>query len=262
MKGICLIEPLFEKTVEGIKTQTRSILNITDCSESHKNYEGAEWKDNPMEIHFNGAGAYCGLCGNGVSPSNGYNGIKPKYKIGEVLYLKESYRFVTDYDKPIYKFDYPTGRYEYRGCDKDITPVKWINKMLMPTSAARYFIKITGIRVERLQDISDEDCIKEGVFIHYNGFDFKKKDPYYMNGDGYRYSTPCEAYSALIDKINGKGTWDSNPYGWVYDFIKCDRYGTVKQNMETKEPYDERLFKVVKDLEGWLAEHSQPDHQK
>jgi hypothetical protein len=72
----------------------------------------------------------------------------------------------------------------------------------------------SGVRCERLQDISDEDCIKEGIsaisqkynapFIYYNGFDYD--------------NTPSRSYATLINKICGKGTWESNPYVWVYDF--------------------------------------------
>ena len=80
-------------------------------------------------------------------------------------------------------------------------------------------ITITDIRFERLQDINDEDCIKEGVL---------KSDKYAMpygipeksapNGVFFYYSTPREAFANLIDKIHGMGTWESNPWVWVYEF--------------------------------------------
>ncbi len=85
-------------------------------------------------------------------------------------------------------------------------------------------IRITNVRIERLQDISDEDCIKEGVGISSTdnriGTPFGIPFNYFVGEDkkGCRYSTPREAYVALIDKISGKGTWESNPYVFVYDF--------------------------------------------
>ena len=92
----------------------------------------------------------------------------------------------------------------------------------MPESAARYFIKITAVSVERLQDISEEDCLREGITI---GRDFRfHKEPYYYcegvlnNGRLMMFKTLTQTYATLIDKINGKGTWNKNPYVWVYDF--------------------------------------------
>lgn len=79
----------------------------------------------------------------------------------------------------------------------------WNNKMFVMAELMPHRIKITNIRVERLQDISEEDCLKEGVdllseeFIYYGAKD---------------------AFAILIDKVIGIGTWDSNPYVFVYDF--------------------------------------------
>lgn len=80
-------------------------------------------------------------------------------------------------------------------------------------------IRITDVRVERLQDISDEDCLKEGIApmivgCEYYVFSFIDKE----KGRFLDYKTPREAYAALIDKVSGKGTWESNPYVFVYDF--------------------------------------------
>lgn len=95
----------------------------------------------------------------------------------------------------------------------------WNNKMFIRPELMPHTITITNIRFERLQDINDEDCLEEGVL---------KSDKYAMpygipeksapNGVFFYYNTPQEAYATLINKINGKGTWDSNPYVWVYDF--------------------------------------------
>ncbi len=201
MKGICFKEPLFKKTIEGTKTQTRRLMIISDCSESHKNYEDAEWKDEPMSITFNGVGAYCALCGNGVSPKNKYNGIKPKYRVGDIVYLKEPYYIADEFT--YYRFDKERPETD-----------KWENKLFMPESAARYFIEITGVRSERLQDISNDDCIKEGIYKHIS-----HARVYWKNGyDGLMYQTPRDAYAWLINEINGTGTWESNPYVWVYEY--------------------------------------------
>lgn len=84
-----------------------------------------------------------------------------------------------------------------------------------------HHIRITDIKIERLQDISDEDCLKEGIFK----WDAGQKDiPFYSfhYADIPDYSNPCDAFAELIDKVSGKGTWESNPYVFVYEFELID----------------------------------------
>lgn len=99
----------------------------------------------------------------------------------------------------------------------------WNNKMFVRADLMPHRIRITNIRIERLQDISDEDCIAEGIRRFGKEYvRFKKEYCYtcqnYAVTDFYSFSTPREAYAALIDKISGKGTWESNPWVFVYDF--------------------------------------------
>lgn len=196
MKGICFIEPLHGKTVKKIKVQTRRIIpNCDSLRESPFKKSGYEtWHGKEL---------------------------KPRYNVGEILYLKEPYRFPPDVDFIVYKFDYPNGRYEYPGCDKIDTNVDWKNKLFMPASAARHFIKITAVRAERLQDISNEDCIKEGIKEERNWGNGTEWFTY-CNGT-HSFDTPREAYKALINSIGGKDTWDNNPWVWVYNYELIDR---------------------------------------
>lgn len=91
----------------------------------------------------------------------------------------------------------------------------WENKMFVKAEDMPHRIKITNIKVERLQDISDVDCLKEGVeryrASYICGITTKK-------GGYVHYLTPYEAFSSLIDKICGKGTWESNPWVFAYEF--------------------------------------------
>ena len=79
-------------------------------------------------------------------------------------------------------------------------------------------IRITDIKVERLQDISYGDCIKEGVIK--NG----SWRPYNFALYGFKewFETPVQAFAALIDKVGRKGTWDSNPWVFAYTFELID----------------------------------------
>lgn len=92
----------------------------------------------------------------------------------------------------------------------------WNNKMFVTAKTMPHQIKITNIRCERLQDISTDDCMKEGIV------DFESKINkahfYSITDESATYSTPRNPFAILIDKISGKGTWDSNPLVFVYDF--------------------------------------------
>lgn len=222
MKGICFKEPLFHLTVQGIKTQTRRIIKsrtgffqvcskngvVTDIWQTDAN----EW------------------WGDDLIP------VKPRYEAGETVYLKEPYHihamsnpFVFQkWEETVYKYGEDA---ESIGILEDELGIsKWKNKLFMPESKARYFIKITDVRAERLQGISEEDCIKEGII---------EERPEFWNlppEDGQPafgvpeivtahtcyatrwFDTPQEAYAVLIDGINGKGTWENNPWVWVYDY--------------------------------------------
>lgn len=91
----------------------------------------------------------------------------------------------------------------------------WANKMFVRADLMPYRIRITNIKVERLQDISEEDCLREGIV---------KTDcvaPYGFpvgNGKWKNYRTPQDAFASLIDKVSGRGTWERNPWVFAYEF--------------------------------------------
>lgn len=91
----------------------------------------------------------------------------------------------------------------------------WNNMMFVKAEYMPHRIRITDIKVERLQDISDEDCIKEGLLVG-------KTDPkmygFKVGKHVNSYMSPREAYAVLIDRISGKGTWERNPWVFAYEF--------------------------------------------
>lgn len=100
----------------------------------------------------------------------------------------------------------------------------WGNKMFVKADLMPHHIKITNIRVERLQDISDEDCMKEGIMT---GEFMNTWDTFYFDEWGdvpnhITFKTAREAFATLIDKVSGKGTWDSNPWCFCYEFKLID----------------------------------------
>ena len=136
------------------------------------------------------------------------------YKIGEVVAIAQSYRKI---EKEIEKEGYPLDlKREKRIC------AGYTNKMFVRAEDMPHHIKITNIRVEHLQDISDEDCLREGVRLWEDVDPEYKLNPlgklYEIAGRWDGYKSPREAFAALIDKVSGKGTWESNPLVWVYKF--------------------------------------------
>ena len=130
-----------------------------------------------------------------------------RYKVGETLAVAQSLKDLS-YDGK----DTTSGH--IWGLDK--TPA-WTNKMFVVASQCKNFIRITNIRLERLQDISDEDCIKEGIIEDSPGVQYSFPTEIGYCGQ-YPFGTPKAAYAALIDKVSGKGTWEKNPWVFVYDF--------------------------------------------
>lgn len=139
-----------------------------------------------------------------------YEREAPRYKVGEVVAVAQSYNEVVR---------------EFTGLAFEPGST---NKMFVRADLMPYRIRITGIKCERLQNISDAECMKEGVvggIIGYYVPGIKCKDwskeSYVDTEDGRTWKlfpTPREAFASLIDKVSGRGTWDRNPWVVVYEF--------------------------------------------
>ena len=156
------------------------------------------------------------FCKSGYESIHGYE-IKPKYKVGEVVAIAQSYMDVDRFHRKGKNAAY----LEY--LDSILPELKlhpgWTNKMFVKADLMPRHIEFTDRKVERLQDISDEDCLKEGIYEDSSDDEFPPSIFYEFEGnkdDG--FDTPREAFAALIDKVSGKGTWESNPYVWAYEF--------------------------------------------
>ena len=153
-----------------------------------------------------------------------YERETPRYKVGEIVAVAQNYFSTYDeskWENGIWYNEFADG--------SDITNhAGWINKMFVKAEYMPHQIRITGIRCERLQDISDEDCMKEGVVggiigYYVPGIQCKdwSKESYVDTEDGRTWKlfpTPRQAFAALIDKVSGRGTWASNPWVVVYEF--------------------------------------------
>ena len=130
---------------------------------------------------------------------------QPAYNVGDELAVAQSYKAIglTFISPPDTQW----------GCTYEMPGHS--NKMFVRADLMPHRIRITNIKAERLQDISEEDCLREGIV---------KTDcvaPYGFpvgNGKWKNYRTPQDAFAVLIDRICGRGTWDRNPWVYVYEF--------------------------------------------
>lgn len=131
-----------------------------------------------------------------------------RYKVGEIVAVAQRYQDIFDYSNCV-------NPYAWEDDDK---PSGWTNKMFTKAELMPHQIRITGIRCELLQDITDEDCMKEGI----REDPFPIENPYYFGdakeGGLVHFGTPREAFASLIDRVSGKGTWERNPWVVVYEF--------------------------------------------
>ena len=179
---------LTKSVLEGRKTQTRRIIPKDFFSLTWDEKNGTLWYENSMGDFIDVRNSKYALC-----------------KVGEVIAVAQSYKECLA-ENPYNRAYFLNGS------------AGWNNKMFVAADRMIHQIRITDVRVERLQDISDEDCIKEGVrkVVNENGIYVQ----YYVGkGDNAcSFENPREAFAHLIDKVSGKGTWNSNPYVFVYDF--------------------------------------------
>ena len=157
--------------------------------------------------------------------------VMSRYKVGETVAIAQKYEDLIKNDE-FYRLGGKNGmpleciKYE-RGCH---------NKMFVRAELMPHHIRITKIRMERLQDISDEDCLKEGICrsdikntlwgvapIRGEGESGTTYEHSVLGyGPWHLFPSVKRAYASLIDRISGKGTWASNPYVFVYDFELID----------------------------------------
>lgn len=130
--------------------------------------------------------------------------VRSRYKVGETIAIAQPYADITP-------------QVDWVKCMIRKEKLGWNNKMFVRAEDMPHHIRITKIRIERLQDIKSEDCLKEGLW-RAGDVGLEGTTYWYHGLANSSFRTPQEAYASLIDRISGKGTWASNPYVFVYDF--------------------------------------------
>ena len=129
------------------------------------------------------------------------------YKVGEVVAIAQCYKKL-----------YPNADFEMVGNGFMTESAGWNNKMFVRANLMKRHIRITDVKVERLQDISDDDIMREGVWQSYD-----QKNLFYVSKSiGYAldvaFLSARKAFAYLIDMVSGEGTWNRNPWVVAYSF--------------------------------------------
>lgn len=133
---------------------------------------------------------------------------RSRYQVGEVVAIAQSYKDAGYSEKEVF-------------AGWTFSRAGWNNKLFVAAGKMLHHIRITDVKVERLNDITPDDCLKEGIICKCHAP--ACRNYYYVPNETINHpdkvhETPQEAFAALIDKVSGKGVWDSNPYVFVYEF--------------------------------------------
>lgn len=184
--------------LEGKKTQTRRLLK------------------QPFEVHPNGY----------ITKPRGNERLvpyKPPCEIGDTLWVRETFADTWTPDGFtgfVYKADGEPAKFPYWGNSRQSKDEVWRPSIHIPRKAARIFLKVTNVKVERLQDITEEDAIAEGV-TEEQAYNCNGWSPSFYDPDGGGYPDYIAAFSYIWDLIYKN--WDANPWVWVIEFETSKR---------------------------------------
>lgn len=193
MKPILFSTPMVRAILDGRKTQTRRVIKIDDDPEN--------WKKS--------------IAGTSIVRTSPYDAKLSRYAPGDILWVRETWQ---EKECEICRDGIPSlgGSCKYGYIYRADNNLKggWRPSIHMPRAAARIFLRVTDVRVERLQEISEANAIKEGlirtmldgaVFIAAKGH--------------FRVLWDSTVKKQDIDKYG----WDANPWVWVIEFERCEK---------------------------------------
>ena len=198
--------PMVQAILEGRKIMTRRILKLKGCKPfipDPDQYDKASiffWNKN----------------------------YHPYGQNGDILWVREKFRLIHHYgffDYKLYQYaDENTNAYcPIIDPDQIIPMSPWKPSIHMPQAACRIFLENTDIKVERLQDITEEDAVNEGILKRENKI---TGEIGYLNPfrtDNLKFDSAVLAFRDLWIKINGEDSWNSNPWVWVISFERCEK---------------------------------------
>lgn len=238
MKPILFNTEMVKAILDGRKTVTRRLVKRTPSNDEPHGY--GFWRefnerDNTWYIKD-----YTHSCT--WWPENEYLQRFGKYKAGDILYVRETWQCLNPYSDKEYVYK--------ASCDVDFASDigKWCPSIHMPKEAARIFLRVKDVRVERLQDMDHDSPAKEGIRGYTkdgNLYKFAVSDDWWMDyhrthkkefGGTYWQDMPKNPtigfsylWNSTIPKKDPedmyKYGWKANPWVWVYEFERTDCNG-------------------------------------
>lgn len=223
VKGILFNTEMVRAILDGRKSCTRRIAKpqweeCPNCKYVHNEYIYDNLAEN----------VYCARCGYPMVPER-----RAPYQPGDILYVRETWEHFECWNcdgdergncpkepkKSV--LDKACGCYMYRATDEISGDAKWHPSIHMPKEAARIWLKVTDVRVERLQDITEDGAEAEGA-IDNRGFIHSPENEYD------RIYTAREHFIGIWDRTIKKSDldiygWDANPWVWVIEFERCEK---------------------------------------
>lgn len=210
MKAILFNTDMVRAILDGRKTVTRRVVKPQPSIEcSHGGYHEFirdDFTDGSIFTGFVCKKCGCGVCGPHFKFPIGTSWIRPPYRPGDILYVRETWTSWSRTCGTIPRILYKADRYT------DAEKIKWRPSIHMPREASRLFLRVTDVRVERLQDISSQDIEREGIDLtDLQGLGCVTRGEYVY------------AFQQLWDStINPKDRalygLDANPWVWVVEF--------------------------------------------
>ena len=229
--------PMVQAILDGRKTMTRRLKGLKNVDvKATEIIANNGW---PKQGNFTARFQFKDIEKDGVEAWEVTNIFKSPVKIGDVIWARETWNELDNEIAYKASSDLFKKTEWYNKIDKAFklvsleTPlpencIKWKPSLFMPKSACRLFLEVTNVKVERIQDISEQDAKNEGVEFqdaNFNGLLYVGYKNYEIKDinvlDWFKH--PSQSFQSLWTKINGFYSWYNNPFVWVYTFKIIER---------------------------------------
>lgn len=202
IKPILFSTPMVQALLDGRKTQTRRMHGLEVINKNPSDYQ-FEWADYRLKKPFR----FTQISSVNKKSLKNRDFVQeecaPKYSIDDVLWVRET-------------FGSWNNEFQYKASTRLGEDVcKWKPNIHMPKVVCRIFLRVTSVKVQRLNQITEADAISEGLKKAPNGM-------YYRYDIGTYTQSPLLAFVSLWESIHGRLSWDVNPWVWVYEFERCE----------------------------------------
>lgn len=217
--------PMVQALLENRKTMTRRTAGLEEINKLIQ--KGFDFRYDSIEdgADENGFIYFERLTfGPNEKPTEEYRRAKSKYQVGDYIWVREIWCEPILFDGCekdfYYKADYPEGI--LADIDSRYVTGKWKPSLFMPKAAARIWLEVTGVRCERLHDISEADAIAEGIEKVRINQPFEGYKEYYIPGITMGIK-PIDSFFSLWMSINGLESMQSNPWVFIYEFKRIEK---------------------------------------